>query len=385
MLFTSRVVLPSLRTGSFTWKPHLRPLAETLRNAIEDANPQEFDNSLDRESRRRMEGFVRAVDVYHHHPYQRMLEDPPVVWRQGSSRLLDYSLPGSRGAVVLAVPSLINRAYILDLTERRSVMRYLAAKGLRPFLLDWGEPGEAESGFDLNDYIVGRLGCALDVVLVRAGRPLAMGYCMGGLLGLGLGVLRQSDLRGLALLATPWDFHLPDRGQADIINALRKPLEDVIRLNGVLPTDLLQMLFSSIDPGGCERKFHHFAALAAGSRRARDFVALEDWLNDGVPLAGKVALECLFSWYVDNAPAQGNWQLGGTVVRPEEFKKPALVLVPKKDRIVPPASAEALARALPNARLKVINAGHIGMVTGGRAQTDVYSLLTKWLDQEYRH
>ena len=38
---------------------------------------------------------------------------------------------------------------------------------------------------------------------------------------------------------------------------------------------------------------------------ARDFVALEDWLNDGVPLALPVARECLGGWYGDNVPGRG--------------------------------------------------------------------------------
>ena len=50
----------------------------------------------------------------------------PVVWAQGSARLLDYgaTVPGAPDArPLLVAPSLINRATILDLTEERSLMR----------------------------------------------------------------------------------------------------------------------------------------------------------------------------------------------------------------------------------------------------------------------
>ena len=50
---------------------------------------------------------------------------------------------------MLVVPSLINRPYILDLAPGRSLLRWLAAQGLRPLLMDWGTPGAAEAGFDL--------------------------------------------------------------------------------------------------------------------------------------------------------------------------------------------------------------------------------------------
>ncbi len=50
-----------------------------------------------------------------------------MLWRDGSTRLLDYRPAG--GAPLLVVPSLINRAYILDLAPGRSLLRHLAEAG----------------------------------------------------------------------------------------------------------------------------------------------------------------------------------------------------------------------------------------------------------------
>jgi len=118
---------------------------------------------------------------------------------------------------------------------------------------------------------------------------------------------------------------------------------------------------------------------------ARNFVALEDWLNDGVALAGPVARECLFGWYGDNTAARGRWVLSGRVVSPADFIKPSLAMIPMKDRIVPPTSALVLARALPHALIRPLAAGHIGMMTGSRAKTDVYGPLVRWLNRVGRH
>ena len=62
----------------------------------------------------------------------------------------------------LFVPSLVNRAHVLDLLPEASMLRWLAAAGVRPLLLDWGWPGEAERGFTLTDLVAGRLERALD-------------------------------------------------------------------------------------------------------------------------------------------------------------------------------------------------------------------------------
>jgi polyhydroxyalkanoate synthase len=370
-----------LKNGSLAWSPRLRPSADQLRSALGNVDADAFDRALSAEARRRMDGFLTGIEAYRRHPYRRDLPAPATVWHQGTTRLLDYAVPGAKGPAVLAVPSLINRAYILDLSAGRSLMRDLAKRGMRPFLLDWGAPGDQEMKFGLDDYVATRLSSALDAVITRAGPPAVLGYCMGGLLALALGILRPDDVRGLALFATPWDFHQPDSSQARILTAMKGPIEGAIALWGGMPVDLLQACFAAIDPGGIERKFRALADMNAGSARLRDFVALEDWLNDGVMLAGPVAREALFGWYVENRPGRGSWRVAGKSIRPERFKGPALVLVPTRDRIVPPASAMALARALPNAEIVEVDTGHIGMAAGALAPRQVYAKLARWLNR----
>lgn len=386
----SRAALPLLKSGSLPWKPHLAPAAEELRQRLAVAGadaPAAFDAAFDAavaaEADYRHRVFLDGINAYRHHPYRRALADPPIAWAEGTTRLLDYRLPTcTNGTPVLVIPSLINRAYILDLTRRRSLMRYLAEKGLAPFLVDWGAPGPAERAFTLTDYIAGRLESALDAVVRLTGRPPAvLGYCMGGLLALALACRRPESVARLALLATPWDFVVGRESHAVMMRALADPLGRLIDAFGEVPIDLLQAMFASLDPGLAGRKFTTFARLKPQSALARDFVAMEDWANDGVPLAAAVARECLFGWYGDNHPAEGRWRIAGTPILPEQAALPTLVLVPARDRIVPPASALPLACRIPGARLMELKGGHVGMLTGPRAKTEVYGPLTRWLSR----
>lgn len=355
----------------------MQAAAEDLRHRLEAVDGEVFRRDLMVEGLDRIDAFLAGVEAYRRHPYRRSLVEPPVIWQEGTTRLLDYAEPGAGGVPVLVVPSLINRAYVLDLTARRSFLRYLAAKGMRPFLVDWGAPGAGEAAFGLEDYISGRLGRILDVVTAKSGPPVVAGYCMGGLLALGLAALRGSDMRGLLLLATPWDFHAPTDRQSRMIDRMRPAFDDAIGLFGGLPTDLLQALFATIEPYGVIRKFIAFGRLAATPGKTREFVALEDWLNDGVPLVATVARQCLFDWYVGNLPAKGEWRLCGLPVVPQAFSKPSLSLIPAHDRIVPPESARAL--VLPNGRHLVVPLGHIGMMVGKRASASVHAPIVKWL------
>lgn len=234
-----------------------------------------------------MGSFVRGVRGYQNHGYRRTLPLPPAVWRAGTACLRDYGGPGGAPAVVF-VPSLINRGYILDLAAARSLLR-ASARQLRTYWLDWGEPGETEKKFSTADYLNRVLIPALAEVKGRTGQPPRLaGYCMGGTLA-AAAVLRPDLVSALALLAAPWDFHVDSAASRALIALARPALEIMIEANGCAPADLLQALFASLDPTLAGRKFHAFAALDPEADPARRFVELEDWLNDGVPLAGPVA------------------------------------------------------------------------------------------------
>lgn len=112
---------------------------------------------------------------------------------------------------------------------------------------------------------------------------------------------------------------------------------------------------------------------------ARGFVALDDWINDGVPLARRVAVECARSWYRDNDPARGLWEVADQPVRPERLDRPALVVLPSRDKIVPPRSAAPLAAIIPGAAVLQPALGHIGMMTSAQAPAAVWQPISEWL------
>ncbi len=382
---SSRAALPHLIAGSLPWNPALVQEAAALRESLADADQTALDQALDREIRRRIERYLSGIERYRHHPYRRSLASPPAVWSENAAALRDYGAvapAAAGGPVVLFVPSLVNRGYILDLTEDHSFLRWLAGQGFRPLLVDWGRPGAAERGFDLGDYISGPLERCLDAAVALAGGPVVLaGYCMGGNLALALACRRAKDVAALALLATPWDFHADRPELARALAAGSAPLLAFADRLGELPTDMLQALFYLLDPYLAPRKFVRFAASEPGSAQERAFVALEDWLNDGVPLAARVARECLEGWYGENTPGRGAWRVAGELVDPREIGGPTLIVMPSQDRIVPPPSAEALLRLIPKAERLTAHAGHIGMMAGGSAESAVWRPLAAWLSR----
>ena len=385
---SSRAALPHSKTGSLPWRPTLAAAAAALERDLGDVDPEAFLGAVDAEAGRRLLSFMDGVRAYRRTAWRRTQADLPTVWEEGSTRLLDYGgVAGGGGDRVplLVVPSLINRGYILDIAEKRSLLRDLAGRGLRPLLVDWGIPGAEELRFSLTDYIAGRLERALDAACELAGRPVGViGYCMGGLLALALVQRRPRQASCLVLMATPWDFHAATDGRIRLMQAAAPTVAAMTDRIGALPVDVLQAMFASLDPFLTPAKFRRFSNLDQDSERARLFVAVEDWLNDGVPLPGKVARECLIGWFAENTPARGAWRVAGRPVLPGKVKADCLVLVPERDHIVPRASATPLAGALPRAACRVVPAGHIGMVAGSRAPTILYRPLARWLDSVSR-
>jgi polyhydroxyalkanoate synthase subunit PhaC len=106
---------------------------------------------------------------------------------------------------------------------------------------------------------------------------------------------------------------------------------------------------------------------------------LEDWLNDGVALAAPVAREALGGWYGANTPARRAWRIAGQVVEPRGITVPGFLAIPARDRIVPPATALALADSMPAALVHHAAAGHVGMVAGGGAEAHLWRPLVAWI------
>ena len=338
--------------------------------ASETGGPSAAPDAVAAAAAARLASFHAAVARYREHPFRRTADAPEIVAEIGAARLLAYG-EGPRAA--LFVPSLVNRYYVADLSGRRSFVRWFAARGWRVFVVDWGRPGTAELGYDIDDYVVR----VLEPLAEAAGRPdVAIGYCMGGLLALALCARRPRMFSGLVLLATPWDFA---GGSAGMPGAWFRAVENMLESEGAMSVDALQSCFYALDPLLVLRKFVAFADVPRDSEREYAFVELEDWVNDGVPLPAPAARTCFGGWYGRNDPVRGCWRVAGEAVRPEAVDLPAYVVAPTGDRLVPSASSLPLARILPRATVRRPRMGHLGLMASATADRRVWRPLLAWM------
>lgn len=305
---------------------------------------------------------------------------PRLIAQEGSSRLLYYPSKiadseerhPKQGAVkddkpdLFMIPSLVNRADIVDLDEGNSFIADCQAAGFNVWLVDWGVCGESESKFNLDDYFnrLARLWQKARSPSKLWPRLWLIGYCMGGLLALGfaswqLRLSQQSPWRinpplvGLTTLATPYDFSPSfknDHPFAPHPQAWRDRLQNLLPVwqqGEMVSADWLQTWFVSQDPLAMIRKFAWFAEHAYQDEEAsRRFVAIEDWAADGVNLAGPVGVETLNGWYGGNIVLNQEWHVKGQPLALLEFSLPCLCVIAEKDRLITPAMSLALPEIL---------------------------------------
>lgn len=369
--------VPEQTAHTQAWAALNRHLA--AQRARDPHADEKFEAALAALGTRQYSLFLDGVERYRHSAFTRSLNTPPVLWQSGTTRLLDFS-QGAEGGVALMIPSLINRYHVLDLDEGFSFARFLSQRGFRPLVIDWGEPGETERGFDTDAYCRERLVPILEQAMrLQGGAVHLVGYCMGGLFAAACAALKPHALRSLMFLATPWDFQAEGMARAGQVAEGLRHIAPLLQPWGEMPRDVLQSFFISQHPFTVLDKFLRLAATEKNSAEERAFVLVEDWVNDGVPLAAPLAQECLEGWYAQNRPLKGTWQVMGKPVRPERMTMSSLHVIPAHDRIVPPSAALALARIMPQARTLQPDAGHISMMTHVAARDKLWPLLADWL------
>lgn len=282
--------------------------------------------------------------------------------------LRDHRGPDGKGPPIVFVPSLINPPRVLDLMPGKSLIGWLATRGHRPLLVDWGEPAPADRGLDIAAHVTDRL---LPLIAALPEPPVLVGYCLGGTMAMAAAQL--APVAGLALIAAPWRFSgFSDRARADIAD-LWTAAEPACDRLGLVPMEVLQTGFWRLDPDRTLSKYARFADLDPDSEAAAAFVAVEDWSNQGAPLTYAAGRELFDDFYDADLPGTGRWRVGGQAIDPAALACPAVEFVSAGDRIVPAASSAML----PDRR--VLAAGHVGMVVGSRASEQLWAPLHDWL------
>ncbi len=296
----------------------------------------------------------------------RMLRLPAARHRRGRVRLRDY---GGTGRPVVFIPSLINPPTILDLAPDRSLLRWMAARGHRTLLVDWGAPTDADRDVDITAHVERLL-----VPMLRRlpAPPILVGYCLGGTIA--LAAAAAMPVAGVATIAAPWHFTAYGAEARAGIARLWAAAAPACAAIGVVPIEVLQAGFWHLDPARTIAKYAAFAAMPPGSPEADAFVRLEDWANSGAPLPHAAGRQLFERFLGQDDPGQSGWSIGGTPVDPRALPCPSIAFASRSDRIVPAATTPALGVR------HDLSIGHVGMIVGSQAHDRLWTPLAHWIE-----
>jgi polyhydroxyalkanoate synthase len=306
------------------------------------------------------------------------------VWRSGKLTLYRYRPLLSRtagGVPLLIVYALVNRPYMMDLQEDRSLIRGLLAAGLDVYLIDWGYPDGADRFTTLADYIDDYIAGCIDYIL-KAHRMRSLnllGVCQGGVLSLCFSALHPQRVRNLITMVTPVDFHSP----ADLLSKWVRRIDvQAFVGDGNVSGDALNQLFLSLMPFRLmQQKYVELLAGSADRARIENFMRVEQWIFDSPDQAGAAFREFVVWFYQENRLAENRLDLAGRQIDLRALRLPMLNLIGKRDHLVPPAASAALQRLVGSDDYAALefDLGHIGMYVSARAQREVPAAIAAWL------
>ncbi|MHB9287255.1 class III poly(R)-hydroxyalkanoic acid synthase subunit PhaC [Halobacteriales archaeon Cl-PHB] len=323
------------------------------------------------------EQFARllSVDVGH--------TESEVVYAENKLELHHYEPDEQRHETpIFIVYALVNRPYILDLQPDRSVIRFLLDEGFEVYLVDWGEPSTLDQALTLEDYVCRYMANCADAVREHSGADdlHLFGYCMGGSLSIMYAQRHPEDLRTLTLLATPLAFD----GHGGILErwASHYDPDTTVEAMGNLPAELLAVEFSMMDP--VEQFISKYVTLYENLENdafVENFGRMEQWIWDGVDVAGEAYRQFVNDVYKDNQLIEGEFDLAGEPVELSDIELPVLQIVGEYDHIVPAASSKPFNERISSDDERIIEfpVGHIGISVSSKSHELLWPEVTDWL------
>jgi polyhydroxyalkanoate synthase len=314
-----------------------------------------------------------------------------VVFEHGTLRLLRYRRETRATArhPLLFCYALINRPYILDLLQGKSVVQRYLEQGFDVFMIDWGVPSDADHVLTLHDYVGGRLARVVDFILHDRGvdQIHLLGYCMGGTLASLFTALEPHLVRTLTLLATPIDFS----SRSSLLNiwtgAQTFDVDAFIDAHGNCPASFLQACFLCLKPvENLIEKQVAFCEQLDDPDFITGYFALERWLNDNIPVAGETFREFVKRLFQQNQLTRGLMTLGDRQIDLGRIDCPLLLLTAKNDHLVPPDSTARLRHHVGSRDVTTLSldAGHVGLVVSGKAHRSFWPGAVRWLGERSR-
>lgn len=244
-----------------------------------------------------------------------------VVFRNDICELIQYTPMTEvvNQTPLLIVPPLINKYYILDLSEKNSMVRWLLEQGHVVFMLSWRNPDASlkEAGFER--YVLDGVVSAVNVIegITGCGQINAAGYCLGGtLLACTIAYYTarrmKKKIRSASYFTTLLDFSMPGEVGAYIDPTLLSVISEQNVRRGYMDGRMLNVTFNSLRENSLY--WNYYTSHYLLGKPARDFDLLF-WSSDSINVTAACWQDIVQEFYLHNRLIQPRgFKVGGVYI-----------------------------------------------------------------------
>lgn len=331
--------------------------------------------------------FVNGVEWLMRDPTSVVGRTPyDVVHRHGKLEVRRYHLghvKPSHDVPILLVPPLMVKPFIYDLLPGRSLVAFLVERGFRVYVVDFGEPDEADQFVRLDHYVLDWMPEACEAVRRHTSvRALSLfGYCMGGIFCLTHTAANEDhDVRNIVCLGVPVD--MSKMGLLAWVSKLAGgQVESIARRIGNVPGGLSSTAFKLLTPA---KNFTRYADLFFNlwnEEFVNSFDAMNQWVSQFIDYPRDAFIQFNREFLQRNKLARGQLTFRGKVADLRRIEANLLVFAGKTDQIAPPPSVRALLDKVssPDKTFVLVRGGHMGILAGTHAPKEVWEPMANWL------
>lgn len=177
-----------------------------------------------------------------------------VIYQNDLIQLIQYKASTKKVNEVplLFIPPCVNKYYVLDMDERKSLIKWAVNQGHTVFIISWVNPDAKLSHKGFNDYMKEGPIAALNVIeeVTKSSKINVVGYCIGGTLLATTQsyLLAKGDTRinSLTFLTTLLDFEEPGEIGVYLSEEILPFLKKNIKEKGILDGRVLGLAFSML-------------------------------------------------------------------------------------------------------------------------------------------
>ena len=273
---------------------------------------------------------------------------------------------------MLIIPPFINKFYIMDLNEKKSMIKYLLENNQNTFLISWKNPKSDSKDFGFNEYINDGVLKALEIVCKETGAEGAntASYCVGGTLT-SMVLAHMANLKNnkYKILSSTFftslvDFTEPGDLGVFISEEQINMIERQMKGKGYFDGKDMAACFNFLRPGDLYWNYVINNYLKGSQPTAFDMLY---WNSDSTRIPEVLHSDYLRSMYLNNLLVKKEYDFNGNILDMSKISTPMFHVATTDDHIAPWKSVfMGLSQYKSNIEFTLANSGHIAGIIQGK-------------------